>query len=77
MRKKGKLIATSKVAARSRAWSQKMKTLSRIWSDDSGQDLAEYGMLLVLVAVAIVVGITAFKDQISTVFSKATSVLAG
>lgn len=54
-----------------------IQTLRNVWNEDAGQDLAEYGMLLALVAVAIVVAITAFRDQISVVFSKATSVLAG
>jgi pilus assembly protein Flp/PilA len=52
-------------------------TLRKLWSDDEGQDLAEYGLLLALIAVLIVTAITAFKNEISTVFSKATSVLAG
>jgi Flp pilus assembly pilin Flp len=48
-----------------------------VWLDDDGQDLAEYGLLLILIGVAIVTAIGLFKDQISTVFSSATSVLAG
>jgi Flp pilus assembly pilin Flp len=50
--------------------------LQRVWSEQAGQDLAEYGMLLAMVSVAIVIAIAAFKDQISVVFSRATSVLA-
>jgi Flp pilus assembly pilin Flp len=53
------------------------KLIRLIWSDDKGQDLAEYGLLLILVAVAVVAGITLFKDQIINVFSQATSVLSG
>lgn len=53
-----------------------IETLRNIWIEDEGQDLAEYGMLLALVAVAIIAGITLFRAQISAVFSKATSVLA-
>lgn len=51
--------------------------ICRLWQDDQGQDLAEYGLLLVLVAIFIAVGITALKDQIAAVISTATSVLAG
>jgi Flp pilus assembly pilin Flp len=55
-----------------------MKKLVRsMWADDEGQDLAEYGLLLILIAVAVVTGIGLFKDQIVTAFSKATSVLTG
>jgi Flp pilus assembly pilin Flp len=53
------------------------KILSLLWSDDDGQDLAEYGLLLVLICVAIITAIGLFSNQISTVFSSATSVLAG
>ena len=55
-----------------------MKEMIRsIWLDDSGQDLAEYGLLLILIGVAIVGAIGLFRDQISTVFSTATSALTG
>jgi pilus assembly protein Flp/PilA len=51
--------------------------IRRMWSDNDGQDLAEYGLLLILIAVAVVTGVTAFKDQIVAAFSSATSVLSG
>jgi len=55
-----------------------MKALLRkLWLEDEGQDLAEYGLLLILIAVAVVFGITAFKTQIVAAFSSATSVLSG
>src|SRR5262245_33033825 len=50
-------------------------TLRKLWREDEGQDLAEYGLLLILIAVAVVTGITAFKAQIVAAFSSATSVL--
>lgn len=55
-----------------------MKEIARsLWSDDRGQDLAEYGLLLILIAVAIVTGIGLFKTQLVAAFSKATSALTG
>jgi pilus assembly protein Flp/PilA len=48
-----------------------------MWLDDEGQDLAEYGLLLILIAVAVVVTIGLFKDEIVNVFTKATTVLKG
>ncbi|MFI5103674.1 MAG: hypothetical protein ACHP79_02010 [Terriglobales bacterium] len=53
-----------------------MKTLRNLWHEDDGQDLAEYGLLLALIAVILVTGIGLFKDQIVAAFSKATSALA-
>jgi Flp pilus assembly pilin Flp len=49
----------------------------KLWTDDDGQDLAEYGLLLILIGVALVTAIGLFKTQISTVFSSATSALTG
>jgi pilus assembly protein Flp/PilA len=53
-----------------------MKILRNVWQEDDGQDLAEYGLLLALIAVALVVGIGLFKDEIVAAFSRATSALA-
>lgn len=53
------------------------KIIGKLWQDDLGQDLAEYGLLLVLVAIFMVVAISALKDQVAAVLSTATSVLAG
>jgi Flp pilus assembly pilin Flp len=50
-------------------------TLRKLWLEDDGQDLAEYGLLLILIAVAVVTGVGLFKDQIVAAFSSATSVL--
>jgi Flp pilus assembly pilin Flp len=49
--------------------------LRNLWRENQGQDLAEYGLLLILIAVVVVTGITAFKAQIVAAFSSATSVL--
>jgi pilus assembly protein Flp/PilA len=54
-----------------------MKDLMRtFWNDESGQDLAEYGLLLALIAVVVAVAIIAFRDQIVGAFGRATTVLA-
>lgn len=52
-----------------------IETLRKLWFKDHGQDLAEYCTLLALVAVAIVVAIAAFRNEIALVLSRATSVL--
>jgi Flp pilus assembly pilin Flp len=46
-----------------------------MWSDEEGQDLAEYALLLVLVAITIVTGIGLFRAQIIAAFSRAASVM--
>ncbi len=54
-----------------------MEMLRRIWQDEDGQDLAEYGLLLILIAVAIVTAIALFSNQIINVFNAATNALTG
>ena len=45
-----------------------MVALRRFVRDDDGQDLLEYGMLVVLIAVAAVISVTTLGDAISTTF---------
>jgi Flp pilus assembly pilin Flp len=53
-----------------------MKGLMRsFWKDESGQDMAEYALLLALIALVLVVAIGSFKSAIETKFNKATSTL--
>lgn len=40
-----------------------------LWNDESGQDLAEYGLLVALIAIVAVVGVTAFGNQIGGFFT--------
>ena len=53
------------------------EVLCGIWKDDNGQDLAEYGLLLILITVAMVTAIGLFKNQIVNVFNAATNALTG
>jgi Flp pilus assembly pilin Flp len=52
-----------------------MTILRKMWNDDEGQDLAEYGLLLALVSVAAVAVIILFRAQIQAVFTAATTAL--
>ncbi len=42
--------------------------IARIASDDEGQDLLEYGLLAVLIAVVVMAGVTTLGQTIQTVF---------
>lgn len=53
-----------------------MKTfLTTLWHDDSGQDLAEYALLLVLISVFIAAAIILLRDQIQSGFEAAANEL--
>jgi Flp pilus assembly pilin Flp len=52
------------------------KTLRRLWDEDEGQDLVEYGLLIVLVALASIAAMQSVASAVSGVlYSKATSAL--
>ena len=50
-----------------------MKLLSRLWAEEEGQDLTEYALLVVLLALAAIAGMNQLATAISTVFTSAGS----
>ncbi len=50
--------------------------LHRLWKEEEAQDLVEYGLLLVLVALAAVVAMKGLASAISTAYGNATSQLS-
>jgi Flp pilus assembly pilin Flp len=46
--------------------------LTTLWTDESGQDLAEYVLLLVLIAVVVAAAIILFRNAIVDGFNNAT-----
>jgi pilus assembly protein Flp/PilA len=51
--------------------------LKRLWREEEGQDLVEYGLLLVLVALAATAGMTSLAGAINTTFTNAGTNLTG
>jgi pilus assembly protein Flp/PilA len=49
--------------------------LKSLWSDEEGQGMTEYALILALVAVAIIAVVIAFRDQIAAVFTNAAGTL--
>jgi Flp pilus assembly pilin Flp len=55
-----------------------MKSLfTRLWKEDSGQDLVEYVLLLAFFALALVAAIPILASSINSVFDKAAVVMTG
>jgi pilus assembly protein Flp/PilA len=50
--------------------------LVRLWKEEEGQDLTEYGLLMVLIALVAVAGMKTLGSAISNVFSNAASNLS-
>ena len=47
--------------------------LHRLWKDEAGQDLTEYGLLLVLISLVAIATIGALGSAINNVFSNAAA----
>jgi len=50
--------------------------LVRLWKEEEGQDMTEYGLLLVLIALALIAVTQGVASGISTVFKNASSSLS-
>jgi len=45
--------------------------LKRLWKEEEGQDLVEYGLLLALIALAAIASVGTISQSISDIFSSA------
>ena len=45
------------------------RKVTTFWSNDSGQSIAEYALIIALVAVGLVLVLIAFRDEIGRVFN--------
>jgi len=50
--------------------------LMRLWKEEEGQDLTEYALLLVLVALAAIGSLSTLASAINNVFSQAATNLS-
>jgi len=50
-----------------------MNLLKRLWNEEEGQDLTEYGLLLVLIALAAIAAMSKLGLAISNTFANASS----
>ena len=49
--------------------------LTRMWRNEEGQDLAEYALLIALIALVVIGAVTLLGTQIGTVFTNITNAL--
>ncbi len=45
-----------------------MTTLKSFWTDESGQGLTEYALIIALVSIGLILVLVAFRDEIANVF---------
>lgn len=53
-----------------------MKLLKKLWQEDEGQDLVEYGLLVVVIALFAVAAMGNLASAIASAFSNAASNLS-
>jgi pilus assembly protein Flp/PilA len=53
-----------------------MKLLKSFWTDESGQGLTEYAVIIALVSIALLVVLAAFRDELASVFNEIRTELA-
>lgn len=58
-------------SASSRFIRMTVRELARLWSEEDGQDLVEYGLLVFLIALAAIASMKGLASSISTVFKSA------
>jgi pilus assembly protein Flp/PilA len=51
--------------------------LKRLWKEESGQDLTEYALLLVLIALVSIAALQGLANGISDIYSKTAANIAG
>jgi Flp pilus assembly pilin Flp len=53
------------------------RLLGKVWSDDQGQDIAEYAVMLAVILVIVVGTIRLIGGQANNVFSETASAIGG
>ncbi len=48
-----------------------VKRFFKLWRDDAGQDLTEYVMLVVIIALGVTLAVVALRDELISVFFQA------
>ena len=52
-----------------------MNVLRKMWSDDQGQDVAEYALMLAVILVVVVASVKAIGTAANTVFTNTSNAL--
>ena len=54
-----------------------MEFLRKLWSDEEGQGLVEYGLIIALVSIAVIAVLVLFGPELVKIFNKALNGLKG
>ncbi|ETA81401.1 Flp family type IVb pilin [Youngiibacter fragilis] len=54
-----------------------MELFKRLWNDEEGQGMVEYGLIIALVSIAVIGLLIALGGQLGTIFTNITNGLKG
>lgn len=54
-----------------------IEILNRVWTNDEGQDIAEYALMLAVILIIVILTVQAIGTNANIIFSKTASVLKG
>jgi len=49
-----------------------MNMVKKLWAEESGQGMTEYGLIIALVSVALIATVVLFKDKLVDIFAAIT-----
>ena len=52
-----------------------MRMLARFWTDESGQGLVEYALILVLIAIVVIIALTTLGQKTNNVFTNISNAI--
>lgn len=52
-----------------------MDLLKRLWKEEEGQGMVEYGLIIALVAIALIVALNSLTGGLTNIFNKTTTTL--
>ncbi|MBO1265988.1 Flp family type IVb pilin [Proteiniclasticum sp. SCR006] len=52
-----------------------MEMLKRLWNDEEGQGMVEYGLIIALVAIVAIVGLKLVGDSVGGIFNDVSAEL--
>lgn len=50
-----------------------MEQLKKLWKEEAGQGMTEYGLIIGVVSVLLITVLVAFKDKLVEIFQKITN----
>lgn len=54
-----------------------MELFKRLWNDEEGQGMVEYGLIIALVSIVVIAALIAVGGQLTTIFTDIQTALTG